>query len=364
MEEAADVAISAWRGSMAWRPGIYQECLAMSKWSATIEASVESISGIRPIPFTHAALANTLAAGKRVSRGHPYAAFIVGLVKHHPSLTHADVCAMRQTAFESIRDEGIRSPIEMFFDDGGFVYLHGHHRLAFAKRLGIEKIPCTVHACSSSLAALAARVFSLYSDNRRMTLYQPLEHSAFKLFPVQECNRLWDSKVAAIGAVAKGWAQCVEVGAHFGGLTRALHMVGVRSMAIDSARFHREIQPFLEATGHAAIPYATMKIEDLARAGLHERLVMIGLWHHYLGDPMLWETARRELLPWMRDCLPEMIVEMSLEQSYMGEAAARPVVSMSDACAFWRSWGFDARCIFSGTLNRHVFHCHKARLAD
>lgn len=300
--------------------------------------------------------AGSVEAAREIPTDHPYHRYY----KRADSLAGwewGDLLAYRARTVFSIKEDGIKLPVEAFFDDDRLVYFHGFHRLTAALELGIEQVRLRAYVSGDFLPALTDRLLSLYpGDEHRHTLYQPVDHPLFRLLPVQGANAAWEEKVAAVLGVAGDWpGKVVEIGAHFGMLTRALRAAGVDAEAVDIGSVYLELQPLFAGIGLAEIPYRLASAVALAREDQPCRLVMMGLAHHFTGSPALWPDFRDVVLPWMRRRVPEAVVEMSLLAMYQGEPAAVPMTSDEDVAAFWSEHGFAATRMLEGSWSRVTY---------
>ena len=256
----------------------------------------------------------------------------------------------------SMRGDGITEPVELFFDDKGCVYYHGYHRLATALELGLQSMPVKAYVLGDALHDLSQRLFSIYKGEFTHTLYQPVAHPFFRLFPVQLANSMWEQKVAAVQKAVRSWeGEIVEVGAHFGMLTRALRNAGIDIRATDCSQFYVDIQSLFEGIGLEPVPYEQQSIQALAQQERPVWLVIMGLMHHLVGKPDLWTTMEATVLPWMERCVQGMVVEMSLLDHYLKKDAAVTVTSDADVDVFWRRYGFTSQRLVEGSMRRVTY---------
>lgn len=308
----------------------------------------------------HRALARDVLAGAEVRAGHPYRAYFDALAPDQQGAGWDFALAAKRDAILSIAHDGLREPVDAYFTNRGLAYFHGYHRLAVALELGLPTVPVRAHLDDAELAELAARLFGIYQGDLRFTLYQPIDHPFFVFFPVQEANACWAEKVAAVVGAVSGWAgPVVEVGAHLGGLTRALRSAGVDARAVDVDPLYLSLQPLLEAVGCSPIPYERRALADLVSETGPVRLVLMGLAHHLLGKPDLWASMQADVLPWMRRVVPEAVVELSLLPTYLGGPAAVVVTSDAEVEAFWLSHGYTATRLYEGAMRRVTYHIRR-----
>jgi len=338
--------------------GIYQACHKNSLYSVTVQVDLSRLDRIWPILESHIQLAQGYSDGiLTLEPSNPYWPYFLVIQKRNPALTPKGVYEMRRRTYESVKVDGVLEPIEVFCDDEGVHYAHGHHRSAFSMQLGLPTIPCTIHACSKNLADLATKIFSIYKEPLKYTTYQPVKHPFFELFPLHECNTCWDGKVKAVTIISCGWDKCIEIGAHFGMLTRAIEQEGTPCLATDLDASYVRLQPMFEKLGLRSIQYDLRSFAQIAEeTSVSTNLVVMGLWHHFMGKPDLWGQAQTTILPWMRTHVPEAIVEMSLLDVYQGTDPAVKVVSEEEVVAFWKQHGYDSRLIHAGTMRRHTYH--------
>lgn len=272
-------------------------------------------------------------------------------------ITWGDWVESRARTILDIRRNGVLTPLEVFFDNSGEVYFHGFHRLVTSLEMGFHTIPVHARLLTPELADLAHRLLSIYPDPDRHTLYQPVPHAFFQLLPVQIANEAWVEKVSVLTDATRGWTgRVVEIGAHFGMLSRALRTAGVPIVATDILASYQDLQPLFESIGLAPIPYKVCGIQDLADEEGPIHVVSMGLMHHLLGNPDLWGMMQFKVLPWMQRNVIEMVVEMSLLPTYLGGPAAVVTTSDADVEVFWSSYGFTSRRILEGAMQRVTYH--------
>jgi len=344
---------------------LYSDARATTRATYRLDVAPAALGELRDLVFgvrlaldSHRALVRDVLRGADLGPGHPYSAYLATLQRAYPSA--APLNDLLRAKAETVRDiarAGVRDPIELFFGNRGLLYCHGYHRLAAALELGLPTVPVAAHLVDAELTELAERLFAIYTGDLRFTLYQPVDHPFLGLYPVQPANAAWGEKVAAVAGVATGWTgRVVEVGAHFGGLTRELRSAGVACEAIDVDPSYLALQPLLEAVGLTPIPYARRALEDLASEPGPLRLVAMGLWHHLLGKADLWATTQRVVLPWMRQAVPEAVVELSLLPTYLGGPAAVALTSDDEVRAFWESHDYTATQLCEGAMRRVTYH--------
>jgi len=298
--------------------------------------------------------ASDLAAVRAIPEDHSYNRDYWQNVES--DLPWTNVLTFRGRAIFNMRDRGIQVPVEVFCNDEGIVYFHGYHRLAVALELGFGTIAVKVCIITTDLAELARRLFSIYQGDAQYTLYQPVDHPFFQLFPIQAANSCWAEKVRVCTEATAGWAgEVIEVGAHFGMLTRALRKAGLDIRATELLHGYSTLQPLFEATGHDPIPYEVIGIQKLAEREGPVRLVMLGLMHHLIGKADLWAMMESKVLPWMQKWVPELVVEMSLLPKYLGKEAAVVVESDEDVEAFWNRYGYTSRRLMEGSMKRVTY---------
>jgi hypothetical protein len=115
----------------------------------------------------------------------------------------------------------------------------------------------------------------------------------------------------------------------------------------------------LEAVGCAPIPYERRSLESLTSEPGPLRLVALGLFHHLLGKADMWERTERVALPWMRQAVPEALVELSLLDTYLGGPAAVALTSDDAVQSFWRRHGYAADRMFEGSMRRVVYYLRR-----
>lgn len=348
-------------------PLLFGELGRATRATYAVQANPIALGRLRDLVFgvplaleTHQALARDVLAGREVAPDHPYRAYYESLRREYEIGTWDVVRQAKEATVRDIAANGVREPLDLFFGNRGLAYCHGYHRLAVALELGLESVPVRAHLVDAELAELAARLFGIYQGDLRFTLYQPVDHPFFALFPVQEANACWAEKVAAVVGAVSGWAgPVVEVGAHLGGLTRALRSAGVDARAVDVDPLYLSLQPLLEAVGCPPIPYERRALADLVSEAGPVRLVLMGLAHHLLGKPDLWASMQADVLPWMRRAVPELVVEMSLLPTYLGGPAAVVLTSDADVRAFWARQGYAATRLVEGAMQRVTYHVRR-----
>lgn len=305
----------------------------------------------------HRLLSRDVLAGVEITLEHPYCQ---ESWMRFPQETWESVRDYKRATVLDIRRRGVQEPVELFFNNQGLLYYHGYHRLAAALELGLKSIPARAYLVSEELAQLAEKLFSIYKGDFQYTLYQPVDHPFFKLYPVQAANAHWTEKVATVTRVASVWpSSVIEVGAHFGMLTRELRACGVDAQAIDIDSSYLDLQPLFEAIGLAPVPYTRKGIQELVTEPGPVRLVMMGLMHHLMGKMDLWAMMKTKVLPWMQKAVPEMIVEMSLLGNYLGGEGAVIVTSDAEVEAFWNHYGYTSTRLMEGSMQRVTYHVRR-----
>jgi len=344
----------------------------MTQVSATYDIQVdprilgpqkEAMHGVTLDIPDHRLFARSILAGEEVSAAHPYyQGYFQSFQKLGWVETWEAALSRRTEAILDIRERGVLEPVELFFDNDGIAYYHGYHRLAAALELGLQSIPARLHLITDHLSQLAQVVFSQYTGEFKYSLYQPIEHPFFSLFPQQIANACWDQKVAILTEATRGWSgRIVEVGAHFGMMTRALQQAGLHVEATDLDAHYLNVQPLLEGVGQTPIRYTRISLQEFARTTEEPvRLIMMGLMHHLMGKADLWEAMQGTVLPWMQQWVPEMVVEMSLLSTYLGEAGVQMVTSDQEVEAFWQRYGYTSERLMEGAMQRVTYHIRKS----
>lgn len=344
--------------------GLFERLERSTRATYDLRVAPEALAYLRDAVFqvplgldSHRALVRDVMAGAEVNAGHPYRAYYDTLDPNQQGSGWDFALKSKQDVIRGIAADGVREPVDAYFTNLGLAYFHGYHRLAAALELGHAEIPVRAHLVDAELAELAARLFGIYEGDLRFTLYQPVNHPFFRLYPVQPANAAWSAKVAAVIGAAASWSGLViEVGAHTGSLTRALRAAGVYALATDVDPLYLELQPLFEAIGLGFVPYVRRGIQDLVSDPGPVRLVIMGLAHHLLGKPDLWASMRADVLPWMRRAVPEAVVELSLLPTYLGGPAAVALTSDDEVQAFWAGYGYEARRLVDGTMRRVTYH--------
>lgn len=343
---------------------LYEELHSATKATYPLQVSPKMLASLRDILHgntldlePHRILSRDVLDGLEITPEHPYCREEWMQI---PPETWAWARDYKRATILDIQKRGVQEPVELFFNNQGLVYFHGYHRLAAALEVGLTSIPARAYLVSEELAQLAEKLFGIYKGDFQYTLYQPVDHPFFTLYPVQAANTHWTEKVATVTRVASVWpGQVIEVGAHFGMLTRELRACGVAAEAIDIDSSYLELQPLFEAIGLAPVPYTRKGIQDLVTESGPVRLVMMGLMHHLMGKMDLWAMMKTKVLPWMQKAVPEMVVEMSLLGNYLGGEGAVIVTTDTEVEAFWNHYGYTSTRLMEGTMQRVTYHVRR-----
>ena len=236
---------------------------------------------------------------------------------------------------KDISSNGIREPVEIFYDDGGPFYYHGYHRLGVAKYLNLEIIPVKIHLCSQNLLTIANTLFNIYQEDKKHYLYQPLTIHPFSLLPLFNPNI--SNKTNAIAFHLHKDIPFVDFGAHLGYVTRNLHLMGFHGIAIESNTSLLDLQPILEKFGYVHIDYD--KCNSVEKYMTDNNTFCSGIFcsflHHYF------KSRRTELeevvVPWMQKNCIQAFVEHDFNYENTNK---------EEQLSYWESKEFIARPIF------------------
>jgi hypothetical protein len=248
----------------------------------------------------------------------------------------ADAIKNKESHIRDMLANGIREPLEIFYNDDGLYYYHGFHRPCVAEHLKMEKIRVRNHLCSNTLARVANGLFNIYEGDYKYYIYQPLQIPAFSFCTLFNPNI--GSKTNAITQHIHKDLPFVDFGAHLGYVAKTLRRDGYSGIAVEVDKRLIDLQEDnKKLTGTAAIYDTSGSMESYMTANTGPCVgIFCSILHHFFKAKS--ETLNTTIIPWMQtNC-----VQAFVEHDFPYEKTTEEI-----RLKYWEDAGFNARPIFT-----------------
>ncbi len=185
----------------------------------------------------------------------------------------------RDRLFDSDNDDEISINIGRY---GDLIFNDGRHRLAFAKILGIEKVPVTISVRHSAWEELKKEI-EIYAHKHRDKVYNPLTHIDLQGIPSHHGHTRFET---IKNNMDSGNKTLLDIGSHWGYFCHRFEEIGFRCTAVENDPENIYFLEKLRRAENKNFEIIKQGIFDIGNKGpiKYDIALVLDVFHHFLKE--------------------------------------------------------------------------------